>query len=262
MGTKRKIIEIDEELCNGCGDCIVGCAEGALQLIDGKAKLVRDDFCDGFGDCVGACPTGALKIIERDAADFDVEAVKDNLKKTEGEEAVKKMEEAHRRHNASHSGGCPGMRAFSIERKEKVVTNISSSVSTLGSERESKLTQWPIQIHLVSPQASYFNGRELVVMNTCGPLASADVHERYLEGRSVVVGCPKLDRTESYADKLAQIIENNDIPKVIIVRMEVPCCGGLTQIIQAARENIRRSDVVFEEHTLSIQGELIGIKRI
>jgi len=274
MGDKkniRKIIEINEELCNGCGHCISGCAEGALQLVNGKAKMVKDDFCDGFGDCVGTCPTGALKVIEREAPEFDVAAVKEHLKKTQGIEAVHKMEEAHKRHEQnqiSHhhhgGGGCPGSRMMSFDKVKKVAPTQNGN---MGSVNRSELTQWPVQIHLVSPKAPYFDNRELVIMNTCGGLASADIHWRYLRGRSVVVGCPKLDRTDPYANKIAQILAGNTIPKVIIVRMEVPCCGGLTHIAENARSELlsmmpEKKEIIFEEHTLSLEGDLISIREL
>jgi len=189
---KRKIITIDEDLCNGCGECITACAEGALQLVDGKAKLVKEQFCDGFGDCIGECPTGALKI----------------------------------------------------------------------EEREAELEQWPVQIHLVQPGAPFFRDRELVVLSTCAPVASADVHWRFLRGRSVAVGCPKLDNTAPYAEKLGAILAESSIPKAIIVRMEVPCCGGLSQIVREAAALSGRTDLVVEEVTVALDGDVVGTREL
>lgn len=252
----REIIRIDEELCNGCGNCIIGCSEGALQLVDGKAKLVKEDFCDGFGDCVGTCPTGALVIEEREAADFDEEAAKQYLLETQGIEAVWRMEEAQKMHHALEAEeimhhGCPGSRMREIKRP---VQEKPTSQSAPAQVMPSELAQWPVQIHLVPPTAPYFKNKELVVMSTCGPLASADVHWRYLRSRSVVVGCPKLDDTRPYASKLAAILKENAIPKVIIARMEVPCCGGLTMIVNEAVELSGRDDIVVEENVIGIDG--------
>ncbi len=252
----RKIIRIDEKLCNGCGNCIVGCSEGALQMIDGKAKLVKEDFCDGFGDCVGACPTGALIIEEREAEAFDAEAAKKYLLETQGVEAVWRMEEAQKKHDGEEAEehwhqGCPGSRMREIKRSDQ---EKSLTQNRVGPAMQSELSQWPVQIHLVSPTAPYFKNKELVVMSTCGPLAAADVHRRYLRGRSVVVGCPKLDDTKPYAAKLGAILKENEIPKVIVARMEVPCCGGLTMIVQNAIELSGRNNVVVEEHVIGIDG--------
>ena len=270
---KRKIIEIDENLCNGCGECISACAEGALQLVDGKARLVKEQFCDGFGDCLGECPTGALKIVERDVPDYDPEATRRHVAQAGGVEALRKFDEASSRHGApasappprpapasyAHGGGCPGMRMrMAEEEPARATPPVPTSGSGLPAQvQPSELRQWPIQIHLVSPAAPYFRNKELVVMNTCGPLASADVHWRFLRGRSVVVGCPKLDRTEGYVEKLAAILREPSIPKVIVVRMEVPCCGGLEY---ALRQAIRKSgkDVPFAAVTLSVRGEILS----
>jgi len=260
----REIIRIDEVLCDGCGNCIIGCSEGALQVVDGKARLVKEDFCDGFGDCVGTCPTGALVIEEREALDFDEEAVKEYLLETQGIEAVWRMEEAQKTHHnhgteAHFHSGCPGSRMIEIKRpgQEQPTTQ-----NAPGQVLQSELSQWPIQIHLVPPTAPYFKNKELVVMSTCGPLASADVHWRYLRGRSVVVGCPKLDDTRPYASKLGAILKENGIPKVIVARMEVPCCGGLSMIVQQAVELSGRNDMVVEEHIIGIDGVIKDSKVI
>ncbi|MBF0298623.1 MAG: 4Fe-4S binding protein [Oligoflexia bacterium] len=262
----RTIIKIDNDLCNGCGQCVVGCSEGALQIIEGKAKLVKENFCDGFGDCVGTCPTGALTVEKRECADFDEKATKDHLLKTQGIEAVKRMEEAqkrhqhnqhnhhnhshHNHHHASGGGGCPGSKMMEFNREKTASATILQNMPNV---IPSELTQWPVQLHLVPTNAPFFNDREMVILSTCSPIASADTHWRYLRGRSVVVACPKLDKTEPYANKLAQIFSENNIPKVIIVRMIVPCCGGLSQIAQEAREISGRSDLILEEHLISIE---------
>jgi Fe-S-cluster-containing hydrogenase component 2 len=257
----REIIRINEELCDGCGNCIVGCSEGALQLVDGKAKLMKEDFCDGFGDCVGTCPTGALVVEKREAVDFNEGATKEHLLQTLGIEAVWRMEEAQKKHHSEEHGehlhlGCPGSHMRELkptQQKPPVQANANQSIFP------SELMQWPVQIHLVSPAAPYFKNKELVVMSTCGPLASADVHWRYLRGRCVVVGCPKLDDTRPYAQKIGEILKEATIPKVIVARMEVPCCGGLTMIAQQAVQYSGRQDLIVEEHILGIDGVLKNI---
>lgn len=262
----RTIITIDEDLCNGCGDCVTSCAEGALQIVDGKAKLVKEQFCDGFGDCIGDCPTGALKIEDRESAEFDVGATKDNLMQTQGAEAVQRMEAAALVHEEkeqnkgdtqmhAHSG-CPGsqMRTNTNSDENKSAT---SSTGLPAKVNESELNQWPIQIHLVGPGAPFFSNRELVVLSTCAPIASADVHWRFIRGRGVVVGCPKLDQTDGYAEKLGEILKDSSIPKVIVVRMEVPCCGGLVSIVQEAVKLSGRTDLEFEEVTIGLSGEVL-----
>jgi len=258
---KRKIIKINEALCNGCGNCITGCSEGALQLVNRKAMLVKEDFCDGFGDCVGTCPTGALTIEEREAADFSEEAVKQHLLATEGIEAVWRMEEAQKKHRDMEAEqhlhlGCPGARMREIKRP---INKKSVSMPVNGQVMQSELGQWPVQIHLVPANAPFFKNKELVVMSSCGPLASADVHWRYLRRRSVVVGCPKLDDTRPYASRLGAILQEPTIPKVIVARMEVPCCGGLTIILQKAVELSGRDDLVVEEHIIGIDGQVKNI---
>lgn len=257
---KRKIIKIDEELCNGCGNCITACAEGALQLIDGKARLVKEQFCDGFGDCMGDCPTGALTIVEADADAFDEDATKEYLRETKGEDAVRRMEEATKVHEAKNkpahppSGGCPGTR-MRVNAAGGVAAKPASS-GVAGHAIQSDLQQWPVQIHLVQPGAPYFKNKELAVLSTCSPIASADVHWRFIRGRGVVVGCPKLDDVEGYAEKLGAILADPSIPKVIVVRMEVPCCGGLSMIVRRAVELSGRNDLIAEEVTVALDGDI------
>ena len=282
----RKIIKIDEDKCNGCGNCISGCAEGALALIDGKAKLVKDNYCDGFGDCIGTCPTGALTFEERDADDFDPDAVKKHVHTIRGAEGVKEFEAAHRRHESADSpnpaGGCPGSmsRVFDrlAESKRPVSGCPGSTARTLtGSKAASpaptaaadmprviqpEIQQWPIQLHLVSPAAPYFQNKELVLMSTCGPLAAPDVNWRYVRGRGVAVACPKLDRTEGYVEKLAEIIRQNNIPKVIVVRMTVPCCGGLSQMAVQAAKLSNCDGVIIEEVTIGLEGAVESVRQI
>jgi len=271
---KRKIITIDEDKCNGCGDCVVACAESAIQIIDGKARLVKEQYCDGMGDCLGECPTGAIQIEEREVPGFDAQATRAHVAQTGGVAAVKKFDEASVRHGlapapqaaatpqpAAHhhgAGGCPGMKMRTLQPSAPTVAPTPTGSGLPPKLNPSELTQWPVQIHLVSPQAPYFKGKELVIMNTCGGLASADIHWRFLRGRSIVVGCPKLDRTEGYAEKIGAILSEPTIPKVLVVRMEVPCCGGLTAIAQEAVRLSGRSDLKLEEVTLALSGEVIS----
>lgn len=240
---KRKIIEIDEELCNGCGACVTGCAEGALQVINGKAKLVNEVFCDGLGACIGDCPTGALKLIEREAPEFDEQAVEQHL----GKPAP----------TASPAGGCPGLQVrFGDEQPKAETPPVSEQVIP------SELNQWPTQLHLVPVEAPFFKNRELVVLSTCAPSASPDVNWRFVRGRAIAIACPKLDRTEGYVEKLSEIFKSNGIPKVIIVRMEVPCCGGLTAMVKQAAQKSGRTDLIVEEATIGLNGELKEVNAV
>ena len=241
---KRSIIEIDEAKCNGCGACVTGCAEGALQIVNGKAKLVNDVFCDGLGACIGECPTGALKIIERDAPEFDETAVQKHVQK-----------------KAPPPGGCPGMQ-IRFAGPEKVKKAPGGNQGIAGQVIPSELNQWPTQLHLVPVEAPFFKNRELVVLSTCSPSASPDVNWRFIRGRAIAIACPKLDRTEGYVEKLAGILKLNGIPKVIVVRMEVPCCGGLTVMVQEAARRSGRTDLIVEEATIGLDGELREIKRL
>ncbi len=265
----RKIITIDDEKCNGCGNCVSGCAEGALHIVNGKARLVKELFCDGFGDCIKECPTGALKIVEREADDFDIEATRQHLAKTQGVKAVQRMEKANQAHMVSHpphdghgghahgpgGGGCPGSRMRFKPASD--AASVPPAAPSGGHVIASDLQQWPVQLHLVQPGAPFFSGRELVVLSTCSPVASADVHWRFMRGRAVVVACPKLDRTDPYAEKLGAILSDPSIPKVIVVRMEVPCCGGLSVIARQAVQLSGRKNLKAEEATVSLDGDVI-----
>lgn len=242
---KRKMIQIDEEKCNGCGNCVTGCAEGALQIIDGKARLVNESFCDGLGACIGTCPTGALEIVERDAAAFDEQAVEEHLKQRREPPA----------------GGCPGMQIRFGGQKTSPQAAPTVPESS-GQVIRSELNQWPTQLHLVPPTAPFFKDRELVVLSTCSPSASPDVNWRFIRGRAIVIACPKLDRTEGYVEKLTDILKSNGIPKVICVRMEVPCCGGLTALVQEAARRCGRTDLAVEEAVVGLNGDIKEIKEI
>lgn len=205
---KRRIIEINEEKCNGCGACASACHEGAIGMVNGKAKLMRDDYCDGLGDCLPACPTGAIGFVEREAAAYDEKAVME-AKKAKGEKLP---------------CGCPGTHSKTIKRE--VSQDSAPAVS------ESRLMQWPVQIKLVPVNAPYFDGAKLLIAADCTAYAYAAMHERFIKNHITLVGCPKLDDVD-YSEKLTEIIKNNDIKSVTVVRMEVPCCGGL----EAAAKN-------------------------
>lgn len=216
----RKIIEIDEEKCTGCGLCVDACHEGAIELIDGKAKLIRDDYCDGLGDCLPTCPTGAIEIIEREAVAYDEEAVM-----LKNKQVVQNIEESV---NRPLPCGCPGSAVKTIERKR--------SNNHLQILMESELRQWPIQIKLVPTKAAWFDGAKLLVAADCTAYAYANFHQDFIKNHVTVVGCPKLDDVD-YSDKLTDIIKNNDIKSITVVRMEVPCCGGIENAVKKAMKN-------------------------
>jgi len=210
----RKIVQIDEAKCNGCGLCIGGCHEGALQLIDGKAKLVSDSYCDGLGACLPDCPTGAITIMEREAEGFDEAAVGTHLASQE---------------KAIHTppiGGCPGSMARMINRQ---AANTPCAVSP----QESELRQWPCQLQLVPVNAPYFEQAHVLIAADCAAYACADIHAKFMRNKITLIGCPKLDET-NYADKLAEILKLNEIKSITVVRMEVPCCGGLVNAVKEA----------------------------
>jgi len=225
---KRKIITIDEELCDGCGNCVSTCSEGALSIVDGKARLVKEDFCDGFGDCIGECPTGALKIEEKESKPFDIDATKEYLLKTKGREAVHKMVEAQKKHETKEHKplvcGCPGSMSQSISR--------SASVAVSKKPAEPQLGNWPVQIHLLPLKAPYYQGADLLVAADCCAYAYAGFHHDFIKGHVLAIGCPKLDNTAAYKEKLATILSENDIKSVAIAYMEVPCCGGLVRLVE------------------------------
>lgn len=215
---KRKIIKIDEAKCNGCGLCAEACHEGAIGMVDGKAKLLRDDYCDGLGDCLPVCPTNAISFEEREAAAYDEAAVKANMKKKKSKEETLPC-------------GCPGTHSKQIERKQiptKPEKNHAAAIS--------HLSQWPVQIKLVPVNAPYFNGANLLIAADCTAFAYGDFHNKFIKNHVTVIGCPKLDMVE-YAEKLTEIIKNNDIKSLKVVRMEVPCCGGIENAAKQALQN-------------------------
>ncbi|SHJ98117.1 4Fe-4S binding domain-containing protein [Geosporobacter subterraneus DSM 17957] len=227
----RKIVHIDEDKCNGCGVCVPSCAEGAIKIIDGKAKLIADNLCDGLGACLGDCPQDAIKIIERDAAEFDEEAVKEHLSK----ENTLKLHQVHEHpnHGGHGHGGCPGSRLRSFNQEKKADT-MEVSQGDIEIKIKSQLTQWPVQLMLVPPTAPYFQGADLLVTADCVPFAYPNYHLELLKGKKVVIGCPKLDDVAFYAEKLTQILKMNDIKSVTVAFMEVPCCTGIVKAVEKA----------------------------
>jgi len=262
---KRTIIRIDSEKCDGCGLCVSACHEGAIELRNGKAVLGKEQHCDGLGACLGDCPRGAITLEERDAPAFFEPPV--------GADAASGVH-AHL-HAATAAGcgcedqlpafgagGCPGSRVR-VQEKTTAPDAVTSGTSGLpGKVNTSDLSHWPVQLHLVPVQAPFFGDRELVVLSTCAPVASADVHWRFLRGRAVVIACPKLDRTAPYVEKLAEIFAQNRIPKVLIVRMSVPCCGGLTHIVRDALRLSGRTDLVVEEITVDLDGTILSTRPV
>ena len=233
---KRKIIEIDREKCNGCGLCTKACAEGALVLDEHKkAVLVKEIFCDGMGACLDVCPVDALKIIERDSNDYDPKAAFDHVLKTQGSEAAQKVDGAaplHGTGHAPHFGGCPGSMAREIKPHSP---STESKVHGTG-PAPSELSQWPIQLHLISPVAPYFKECDLLIAADCTAFTLGSFHQDMLKGRRLVIACPKLDETGEYVEKIAELLKNNTIYSLTVVIMEVPCCSGLFRMVQEAVE--------------------------
>ena len=219
----RQIIHIDEEKCNGCGLCASACHEGAIEMVNGKAKLVRENYCDGFGDCLPGCPTGAITFETREAPEYDEEAVQKSKEKQAEDKA---MNETH----VHPVGGCPGSQMMRFDRKEETVSAVQPAASV------SRLNQWPCQIKLAPVQAPFFDGARLLIAADCTAYAYARMHEDFMKGKITLIGCPKLDDVD-YSEKLTAIIRDNDIKAVTIVRMEVPCCGGLQRAAETALKN-------------------------
>ena len=232
----RRIIQIDREKCNGCGACAEPCHEGAIAMVDGKAELMRDDYCDGLGDCLPACPTGAITFVEREAAAYDEQAVMENKQK--------KM----RKEGMTLPCGCPGSQSRQIKRAEDPHAGAQCAV------QESRLSQWPVQIKLVPVNAPYFDGAKLLIAADCTAYAYAAFHERFMRGHITLVGCPKLDGVD-YAEKLTEIIRENDVKSVTVVRMEVPCCGGLERAAVTALKNSGKF-IPWQVVTVTLDGRL------
>jgi Pyruvate/2-oxoacid:ferredoxin oxidoreductase delta subunit len=245
MKIKRKIIEIDEELCNGCGQCIVDCAEAALEIVDGKAKIVAEKYCDGLGACMGGCPTGALRLVERECDDFDEEAVEEFLKSKKNAETQK------------IPCGCPSSQiqnfAAAPAQSRCQAANKPMSMAT----GESSLTHWPVQIRLVPASAPFLKGADLLIAADCTPIVRASFHDDFIAGRVVMMGCPKFDETESYVRKFAEIFATADIKSVTSVIMEVPCCASMRGIIDQAMKQAGKN-IPVKEVVLSTRGKILS----
>jgi len=274
---KRDVITIDEEKCNGCGICMPNCPEGALQMINGKARLVSDLFCDGLGACIGHCPRGAIAIEKREAVPYDEKKTMANIVK-----AGPGVIEAHLKHlkdhcqdkflaealeylednkvklpkkedlkMSKHACSCPGSKTVDFREEENIAQ--SGPEAKLRSE----LRTWPVQLHLVNPAAPYFNDADIVVAADCAAFSYAEFHRKFLKGKVPVIFCPKLDDSrEAYVEKLAEIFKNNTVKSISIVHMEVPCCFGVESIVREALQKSGKN-IVLKEYTVSIKGELI-----
>ena len=233
----RQIINIDKEKCNGCGACASACHEGAIGMVDGKAKLLRDDYCDGLGDCLPQCPTGAITFVQREALAYDEAAVKEHQR-------LKSLAQ-----NQPPAGGCPGTRMRTLTPKD-TATEITTSKKI-----PSQLGNWPVQIKLAPVNAPYFSGARLLIAADCTAYSYANFHDEFIKGKVTLIGCPKLDSID-YSEKLTQIIAQNAIESVTIVRMEVPCCGGLEMAVKKALQDSGKF-IPWQVVTLSIDGNII-----
>ncbi len=246
MKVKRKIIEIDEELCDGCGNCVTSCAEGALAVINGKARVVKEEFCDGLGACIGECPTGALRIVEREAEEFDEDAVERHL--------IEKEEETGKEDFMPAS--CPSANIETFKPSVDSDTNHSE-------DRQSKsyLSHWPVQINLIPSGASFLKGADLLIVADCVPVSYPDFHQDFLKDRVVMIGCPKFDNAETYVQKFAEIFKQAGIKRITAVMMEVPCCFALPVII---KKGIKRSgkQIPMEQITISNRGKILDRRKV
>lgn len=237
----RKIIHIDEEKCNGCGICANACHEGAIEMVGGKAKLMRENFCDGFGDCLPECPTGAITFEEREAPAYD-------------EEAVKQAKRAKEEHKMT-GRGCPGSQYVNLaDRSQAGPEGIQAQAASV--RPQSELMQWPVQIKLLPEKAPFYDGAKLLIAADCTAYAYARMHEDFMKGKITLIGCPKLDAVD-YTDKLTRIISNNDIQGVTIVRMDVPCCGGLQRAAEQALKNSGKF-IPWQVVTVSRDGRILS----
>jgi NAD-dependent dihydropyrimidine dehydrogenase PreA subunit len=257
----RRIVEIDEEKCDGCGDCIPSCAEGAIELRDGKARLLGDQLCDGLGACLGECPQGAIRVVEREAMAFDELAVERHL------HGLAEPARPPPRVNGSLAApaGCPGSRPLDLAaappappaRGLSILPSAAPAPPAAPAVGGSRLGQWPIQLHLVSTSAPYFQGADLLVAADCVPFAYARFHDDLLAGRRLVVGCPKLDDNQAYVAKLADLFRRSSIRSVTVAKMEVPCCGGIAWAVRQALAASGRS-IPYAEVTVGVRGDLAG----
>jgi NAD-dependent dihydropyrimidine dehydrogenase PreA subunit len=246
MKINRKIIEIDPELCDGCGQCVPSCAEGAIQVVDGKAQLVAEKYCDGLGACLGECPTGALKIIEREAEDFDEHAVEEHLKTMEQTTPAA----------PTIACGCPSTQVQSFGPDQRPAYKSLEPM-----DRISALTHWPVKIKLVPPTAPFLKNADLLVLADCCPIAYPKVHDELLPGKVVLIGCPKFDGVQEYIDKFAEIFRKADINTVTTVIMEVPCCAGLAYIVEKGMTAAGKK-VPHEQVVISTRGQILSREKL
>ena len=244
---KRRIIEIDREKCNGCGICADACHEGAIGMKDGKAVLLRDDYCDGLGDCLPTCPTGAISFIEKDTLPYDEAAVKANMEKKKAASGSAPSAPSTEFH------GCPGSRAMKIEHHHTAAP--ASAGMSDAACMESQLCNWPVQIKLAPIKAPYFDGANLLVAADCTAYAYANFHRDFIKGHTTLIGCPKLDMID-YTEKLEAIIAENDIKSLTILRMEVPCCGGIEMAAKSALQNSGKF-IPWNVVTISTEGKIL-----
>ena len=246
---QREIVRIDEDLCDGCGECVPSCHEGALQIIDGKARLVSDQLCDGLGACLGTCPRGAIRVERREAEPFSEAAVMGIRTAAAAPEALRYLP-----HAPSHapSGGCP-----STQLRQLKVASRPSTDPISASTRESQLTHWPVKLRLLSPDAPVLRGAHLLVAADCVPVALPDFQQRMLRGRAVVIGCPKFDDLEEYVERLTAILAHSGLAEVTVARMVVPCCRGITMAVLEAHRRAR-SSVPVTELVVDPQGDVVG----
>ncbi|ACA45376.1 4Fe-4S dicluster domain-containing protein [Clostridium botulinum] len=244
----RKIVNIDKEKCNGCGLCVTACHEGAIELIDGRAVLISDEYCDGLGDCLPECPTGAIKIVEREAAEYNEELVEKRM-------AMKKPVEENKEKMPC---GCPGTMAKAIKRTGKNANLRIEDKDNKNNEKiniDSELQQWPVQIKLVNTKAPYLQDVNLLIAGDCTAYAYGDFHKKFIKDRITLIGCPKLDDNEYYKEKIAEILKNNNIKSITVVRMEVPCCGGIVNAVKGAM--LKSETIVpFNEVIISTDGRI------
>lgn len=249
MKINRKIIHIDDELCDGCGQCVPACAEGAIQVIDGKARLLEEQYCDGLGACLGECPTGALSVIERKAEEFDEEAVKEHLRskaqKTRAEEATLPC-------------GCPSTQ---VQILAPPVAIPEATEPHIEDRSDSALSHWPVQIGLVPPEAPFLKGAHLLVVADCVPVAYPHFHQDFLRGKVVMVGCPKFDDVQGYLEKFVKIFKTAEIRSVTVPIMEVPCCSGLPMIVKQAIKEAGE-EIPLEQIVISARGEVLKKERL
>ena len=246
----REIIVIDEEKCDGCGLCVPACHEGAIQIIDGKAKLVSETYCDGLGDCLGECPQDAITMEKREAEEYNDSAVRKHLAQLTAKETV--AQAAQLAQPTPIHGGCPGIASQAIHREAVSQEAVQDSNAP---PLPSFLANWPVQIMLAPVQAPYFQGVKLLIAADCVPFAYADFHRKFVEGRTVIVGCPKLDDAEFYIEKLTKLFVSNDLQSIEVPIMEVPCCSGLAHIVrQALAASGKQIPVTFT--VIGIRGDL------